>query len=149
MNSALKFLLKRPTDMQIRAWNILLWIIISWWAFYNLIYLNKSLDESFFWLTIGSFSIFIKYLLVGVWCIPLIMWLWNMCLLKSKYIRFLQTWIWFFLIYMSFKVQESANLDFDSLLLIIWIVAIVFWVSGKAITKTCLRYWEKVQKIRV
>ncbi len=146
---ALKWLTKRPTDTQIRMGNIVFWGILICIIAYNLFYLQKPLQENFFWVNVGNNVMFIKLLCLALGFIPLSMWLWNICFVRAKYMRILQAFIGVFLMYISYKIPESPILDFDTLLFILWCIALVAGILGKAITKTCLRYGEKVQKIRV
>lgn len=147
---AIKFLQKRPSDNTIRIWRIIFWLIISLWAYYSLIYSWRDLQESIMWILVtDSNEIVFKYLLVALGLIPLFMWITNICLLKSKYMRIVQIIFAFILFYASSTIVETADLWFDTLLWIMWIAPLIAWITWKCITKKCLRFWEKLTKIRV
>ncbi len=141
---------KRPTDKTILLWRILFWLILSWSLYYNLIFLNKWLDTNFFWVDVSESTVaYIKYFFTALWVIPIIMWVTNICLLKSLHIRIVQTVFWIVLFYISHKIQESPTLDIDVLIWFMWLFPLFAWISWKCITKKCLNYWYKIEKIRV
>ena len=88
-------------------------------------------------------------MVVSLWIIPIFMWLTNICLLKSKYIRIMQILFWITLFFISFIIKDIPVLWIDTLFWIMGVIPLLWWISWKLITKTCLRYWEKVTKIRV
>ncbi len=150
MLNFLKILTKRPSDKFIKISKIIFWLTLILSLYYNLIYLNKEIDSSFFWYTIdNNYIICIKYFIVSLWLVPLIMWAFNICMLKSKYIRILQIIFAILLFYTSTKFKDSPDLDIDVLLVIIAFFPLLAWITGKCITSKCLRYKEKITKIRV
>lgn len=144
----LKWLAVRPSDKKIVVWNLIFWVVWVAIIFYNLLYLNKSLETEFFWMDATHVAQYIKIFAVLLMVIPIINGL-NLPLLKAKYIRIYQIFLGIFLIYFSGKAVETPDLDYNIVLLILWIIALIFWITWKAITKKWLRYWEKIQKIRV
>ncbi len=146
----IKFLKKRPSDKTIRISRIVFWLILIWALFYNLIYLDKAIDTEYFWQEIDEKWLMIaKYIMISLWIIPLIMWVTNICLLKSKYMRIMQIFYAIVLFYVSSSIAESPDLDIDVLVWFMWLLPLIAWITWKCITKNCLRYWEKVTKIRV
>lgn len=150
MIGLIKFLQKRPSDKAIRIWRILFWLIYVSTMYYNLIYQGDALESNYFWIEISETSlIYIKYVLVAFWFIPMFIWLSNICLLKKKYMRILQIFVWIFLFYISSKIVEWPTLDIDSLLILMWLFPFLAWITWKCITTKCLRYKEKITKVRV
>lgn len=148
----IKFLQKRPTDKTILFWRIMFWLIYISIMYYNLIILPKWIDSSYlFWLvelSIEQVNI-LKYIMISIWIVPIIMWAWNICMLKKKYIKIIQIVFWFLLFYIAWSIEDSANLDFDVIIWFMWIFPLLAWITGKCITTKCLKYKEKITKIRV
>ena len=150
MLNFLKILTKRPSDKTIRIWRIIFGLVFSWAIYYNLVYQNWEMETSYFWMEVPEDKIiYIKYTLVGLWVIPLLMWALDLCVLKSKYMRIIQIVIGIFFFYISSKIIESPSLDVDTLILVMWFFPLIGGITWKCITKKCLRYKEKVTKIRV
>jgi len=146
----IKFLQKRPSDLTIRILRIIIGLILVLWWYYNLIYQPTDLETTYFWMDVSEwFNVYIEYIIVAMWFIPLIVWITNKCFLKKKYAKIMQIVIGFLLMYFSSKIEESPNLDYDSLLWIIWFLLILIWITWKWITTKCLKYKEKITKIRV
>jgi hypothetical protein len=93
----------------------------------------------------------IKYVLVWLWIIPIIMWIVKICFLKKKYMRIIQIIFAIFLFYISSKIiPGNANkLDVDSLIAFMWIFPLIAGITWKCITSKCLKFGEKITKIRV
>lgn len=146
----INFIKKRPSDMTIRLSRILFWLILSWGLYYNLIFLWKELDANFFRVDVSASTVLtMKYIFIALWIVPLIMWLTNLCLLKSLHIRIVQMVFWIVLFYVSHKIKESPNLDIDVLIWFMWLLPLFAWITWKCITTKCLKYGQKIQKIRV
>lgn len=141
---------KRPSDRTILLSRILFWLILSGSLYYNLIYLNKWLDTNFFWIEVSENTILIlKYVFISLWVVPLLLGITNMCMFKSKIVRIIQIIFWITLFYVSAKIQESPTLDIDVLILFMWFLPLFAWITWKCITTKCMKYGEKIQKIRV
>jgi hypothetical protein len=146
----INFIKKRPSDKTILLSRIVFWLIFSWSLYYNLIFLNKWLDTNFFWIDVSESTVlYIKYFFISLWLIPIIVWITNVCLFKSLKIRILQIVYWILLFYISAKIKESATLDIDVLIWFMWLFPLFAWITWKCITWKCLRYWYKIEKIRV
>lgn len=142
----LKFLTKRPSDKTILIWRIIFWILLIGVFYYNLIILGKWIDFPF----VGKENIlYVKYGITALWIIPLLLWITNLCLFKSKYVRIIQVIFGVILIYISSLIQESPSLDFDTLIFLMALLPLIAWASGKCITSKCLKYWQKITKVRV
>jgi hypothetical protein len=50
---------------------------------------------------------------------------------------------------MSSKIVETPTLDVDALLFLLAFPALFAAITGKCITSKCMKYKEKIQKIRV
>lgn len=148
----IKFIQKRPSDKTILSGRILFWLLYIWVMYYNLIYLNKGIDSEYFFGTLVLDAQWIeiaKYIMTGIWIVPVFMWLTNICLLKKKYMRIIQVVFWIVLFYIAGSIEESANLDFDVLIWFMGILPLFAGITGKCITSKCLKYREKITKIRV
>lgn len=148
----IKFIQKRPSDKTILGGRILFWLLYIWVMYYNLIYLNKWIDSIYLFglveLSIEQTEI-LKYVFTGIWIVPVFMWLTNICLLKKKYMRIVQVVFWIVLFYIAGSIEESANLDFDVLIWFMGLLPLFAGITGKCITSKCLKYREKITKIRV
>lgn len=147
-----KFMQKRPSDNTIKIWRILFWLILSWSLYYNFYYQTEvnNLVTNFFWVDLSSQTIeYIKYTFISLWIIPIFMWITNICLLKKKYMRIIQIIFWILLFYMSSQISPTNKLDIDVLILFMWFLPLIAWITWKCITSNCLKYMEKITKIRV
>ena len=150
----IKFLQKRPSDNTIYFGRIIFGLILITSLYYNLIYQWDKLENNFIWLfenvSENTLNI-IKYVLVGLWIIPVIMWIARICFLKKKYMRIIQIAFGIFLFYISSKIiPGNANkLDVDSLIAFLWFLPLFAGITWKCIAEKCLKYWEKITKIRV
>ena len=150
MMKFLQLLTKRPKDTTILRGLIVFWLLISLANYYNLIYQGDALETQFFWQTLdANVILIIKYIFVAIWLVPIYLWITKQCILKKKHMRYLQWAFWILLLYMSSKVVETPKLDVDALLFLLAFPAIIAWITGKCITSTCMKYKEKIQKIRV
>ena len=150
MMKFLQLLTKRPKDTTILRGLIVFWLLIAFSNYYNLIYQGDALETQFFWQDLSANTVLIiKYIFVAVGLIPIYLWITKQCVLKKKYMRYLQWWFGVLLLYMSSKVVETPKLDVDALLFLLAFPAIIAGITGKCITSTCLKYKEKIQKIRV
>ncbi len=149
---ALKILAKRPSDNTIRISRVIFWIILSGSVYYSLIYSWREIEtELIFWLfnLSDNWVVILKYIIASLWLVPIIMGATNICLLKSKYMRYLQIFFAIMLFYFSWIIVESANLWVDTLMWFMWIFPLLAWITWKCITSKCMRYKEKLTKIRV
>ena len=147
-----KMFQKRPSSKAIMIARIIFWLLLSISAYYSLIYSWREIDTSlFFWLVnlSESWVIITKYIIVALWLVPLIMWATNICLLKSKYMRYVQIFFWIALFYISWMMKSSPTLWVDTLYGIMWIFPLFAGITWKCITTKCLRYKQKITKIRV
>lgn len=146
----IELLKKRPSDNTIRISRILFGLIYSWALYYNLIMQNDAIETNFFWQELSeNWIIYMKYIIIALWLIPIIMWLTNICLLKSLYMRIVQIIFWIILFYISWKIVEWPILDVDTLIWFMWLLPLLAWITWKCITTKCLRFWQKVTKVRV
>jgi hypothetical protein len=91
----------------------------------------------------------VKYALVALWIIPVIMWAVKICVLKKKYMRIVQIVFWIFLFYISSIIVEGPSLDVDSLIAFMGILPLLAWITWKCIPSYCMKFAEKITKIRV
>ncbi len=142
----LKFLGKRPNDKTILWGRIIFWLLFIIVCYYNLIILGKRLQLDFIW---QENIIYVKYGITALGIIPLVLWFTNLCLFKSKYVRIIQSIFGAFIIYISSLIEKSPSLDIDTLLFLMWFFPLLAWITGKCITSKCLKYWQKIKKVRV
>lgn len=146
----INLLRKRPSDKTILISRIVFWLLLSWSLYYNLISLGKWLDPNFFWVDVSESTVtIIKYVFISLWLVPILLWVTNLCLFKSKYVRIIQIVFGVVLFYISHKIQESPTLDIDVLIWLMWLFPLIAWITWKCITSKCLKYWQKIEKIRV
>lgn len=145
-----KFMQKRPSDNTIKIWRIIFGLILTWSLYYNLIYQGDAIETNFFWMEVPETAIiYIKYCFAALWLIPILMWITNICLLKKKYMRYMQVFFWITLFYISSKIVPWPELDVDTLIFIMWFLPLLAWITWKCITSNCIKYREKITKIRV
>ena len=149
---ALKLLTKRPSDKTIRISRIIFWLILSFSAYYSLVYGWRELEtELFFWyINLSEAWVnYVKYAIIALWLIPLTMWATNICILKSKYMRYVQIFFGIVLLYVSWLIVETPDLWVETLYWVMWLLPLWAWITWKCITTKCLRFWQKMTKIRV
>lgn len=146
----IKLLQKRPSDKTIKIGRIIFGIILSWSLYYNLVYQADALETSFFWMELNDSTInYIKYAFSALWIIPIFMWVTNICLVKKKYMRYIQIFFAIVLFYISSKIVSWADLDVETLIFLMAFLPLIAWITWKCITSNCMKYKEKIQKIRV
>jgi len=150
----INFIQKRPSDNTIYFGRIIFGIILIASLYYNLIVQWDKLENDFIWLfeNVSEQSIMIlKYVLVWLWIIPIIMWIARICFLKKKYMRIIQAVFGIFLLYISSKIipGDANKLDVDSLIAFLWLLPLFAGITWKCIASKCLKFGEKITKIRV
>ena len=146
----LKILTKRPSDMNIRLLKIVFWLILAAWTYYSFMMAGAEWKENLMFDDfIPNTAMFYTYAYIAMWVLIVITWALNLNFLKSKYARILHILVWVDLLFGMNYMKETATLGFDTVLLLLWIVAIISGVTGKFITKKWLRAAQKVTKIRV
>jgi hypothetical protein len=146
----INFIRKRPSDTTIRVWRILFWLLLAWTAYYNLIYQWDAMENSFWGLEISNqTALVLKYILIWIAFVPVIVSILNKCVAKSKYIRIAQIVFWIVLFIYAGLIKDTPDLDFDVLVVFLWFLPLVAGITGKCIPKPCLRFGEKITKIRV
>lgn len=148
----IKFLQKRPSDKTIIIGRILFWLIYMSAMYYNFFIQENpnTLENVFFWQEVSEQSIiYISYFIIAIWIVPVIMWATNICVAKKSIMRIVQIIFGISLFYISSKIVEGPNLDVDSLVFFMWLLPFFAWITGKCITSKCMKFGEKVTKIRV
>ncbi len=146
----IKFMQKRPSDNTIKYGRIAFGVIYSTALYYNLIIQWDAIDSEIFFTTVSESSLeYIKYWFISLWIIPIFMWASNVCLLKKKHMRYLQVFFAVILFYISANIVEGPSLDVDSLIWLMALFPLFAWITWKCITTNCMKYKEKITKIRV
>jgi len=149
-----KLLQKKPKDSTIRIFRIVFSLLYIF-LLVNVFFLNKWQIETilFFWLIkLPNTQLYLNiyhYTLIGFWIFPLLMWLFNISFLKSKYLRITQIIFWIFLFYLANLLPTSAWLNEANGIALMWIFPILAWITWKLITTKWKKFKEKIQKIRV
>ncbi len=148
----LSLLQKRPSDLTIRLGRVIFGLVLIWVLYYNLIIQWDKIDNNFFWIDLNPQIVeYIKYFFIGIWIVPIIMWAFNLCLFKKKYVRIIQIIFGILLFYIANQILplDPDSLDVDVLVWFMWILPLLAWITGKCITTKCMKYKEKITKIRV
>ena len=150
----IKLLQKRPSDLTIRLGRVIFWLVLIWSLYYSLIYspVPDTIEKNFFWVDLDEQVVeYIKYVFVWIWIVPIIMWAFNICLFKKKYVRIIQIIFGIMLFYIASKIQlnDPDSLWVDTLVWFMWILPLLAWITWKCITTKCMKYKEKITKIRV
>ncbi len=152
MIGMIKFLQKRPSDKSIMIARILFWVIYISVLYYNFFLQEtpNTIQNIIFWQELSEQALtYITYWIIAIWIVPIIMWVTNICIAKKKIVRIIQIVFAIVLFFISSLIVEWPTLDIDSLVFIMWFFPLLAWITGKCITSKCLKYWEKVTKIRV
>ena len=152
MLGLIKTLQKRPSNKSILIARILFWIIYITVLYYNFFLQEEpnTIQNVIFWQELSQSAMeYITYWIIAIWIVPIIMWATNICIAKKKIVRIIQIVFSIVLFYISSLIVSWPNLDIDSLVLLMWFFPLIAWITGKCITSKCLKYWEKVTKIRV
>ena len=145
-----QFAMKRPTDKTIRIWRIVFGLILILSLYYNLIILNKWVETNYFGQNLANYEMIIKYIVIAIWIVPVFMWATNICLAKKKYVKIIQIIFAILLMFIAWSVlEEYPSIDIDFLVWIMSILPLFAWITWKCITSNCLKYNEKITKIRV
>lgn len=146
----INFIQKRPSDKAIRIGRVIFGLILITTLYYNLIIQWDAIQSTLFWNEVSETNLeYIKYAIVWLWIIPVIMWATKLCILKKKYMRIAQIAFAILLFYISSIIVEGPALDVDSLIWFMWILPLIAWITWKCIPSYCMRFAEKITKIRV
>lgn len=145
----ISFMQKRPSDLTVRISRVLFGLILISTLYYNLIIQWDAIETSFLFMDIENKINYVKYGLIALWIIPVFMWAVKICILKKKYMRIVQIVFWIFLFYISSIIVEGPELDIDSLIVFMWILPLIAWITWKCIPSYCMKFAEKITKIRV
>jgi len=148
----IKFLQKRPSDKTIIIWRIAFGLIYMTAMYYNLFLQEtpNTLENVFFWKEVSEQTlVYITYFIIAIWIVPVIMWATNICVAKKSIMRIVQIIFGISLFYISSKITEGPDLDVDALVFFMAFLPFFAWITGKCITSKCMKFGEKVTKIRV
>ncbi|MCP4523157.1 MAG: hypothetical protein GY828_02970 [Candidatus Gracilibacteria bacterium] len=150
MLKLIQFIQKRPSDKKIKIIGFLFGLVLILGGYYNLIYQNDLLNESIFGYAVSEQnSLYIKYGIIALGIVPLGRSFVKKCFLPKKYMKYLQLFFAILLFYVSSIIKETQDLDFDTLIVFMALVPLFSGITGKLIPTYCLKYGEKVTKIRV
>ncbi len=142
--------MQRPSDKTIKIIKIVFGLLLALWAYYNLVYQGDALEANFFGQeTTQAIRNYIKYAIVALGAVIAVIGITDFKVLKSKYVRYSQLFLAILLFYISSKIVENPNLDFDVLVFLLAFVPLVSGITGKLITKSGLKHGQKITKVRV
>ena len=152
----IKFLKKRPSDKTILAIRFIFGFVLVATLYYNFFVqegANEIESTMLFWnVDTSSFKEILKYVITALWLFPILFAVLNLsgiCVAKKKIIRIIQVVFAILIWYSAALVINTENLDINELLILAWFLPFFAGVTGKCIVSTCLKYGEKIQKIRV
>ncbi len=146
----LKMLMQRPSDKTIKIIRIVFGLLLALGAYYNLIYQGDALETTFFGQELDqTIRNYIKYAIVALGAVIVLLGITDFKVFKSKYVRYTQAFLFFLLMYISSKIAETPNLDFDILVWIMALVPLFAAITGKLITKSGLKHGQKITKVRI
>ena len=150
MMKFLQLLMKRPSDQQIRAWKILLWVALLAIGFIAFRVQNLELENSIFWVALDwEMKNILSYIIIGIWGIPLILWGLDINILSRGYTRIFQIISWIVLMIIAGIFIDRATLSVDIFYFILGLIVFFVGITGKFITKKGLKHGQKITKIRV
>ncbi|MCD5385340.1 hypothetical protein LRZ95_01585 [Candidatus Gracilibacteria bacterium] len=149
MMGFISFIQKRPSDLTIRASRIIFGLVLIISLYYNLIYQGDEIKTTFLFMNIENNVDIVKYILIALGVIPIFMGIFKICILKKKYMRIIQIIFGIFLFYISSIIVEGPSLDIDSLIAFMGFLPLIAGITGKCIPSYCMKYAEKITKIRV
>ncbi|MDD3794246.1 MAG: hypothetical protein PHI37_05505 [Candidatus Gracilibacteria bacterium] len=148
----IKFLQKRPSDKTIIIGRILFGVIYMSAMYYNFFVQENpnTFENVFFWQEVSEQTLnYISYFIIGIGIVPIIMGATNICVAKKSIMRIVQIIFGISLFYISSKIVEGPDLDIDALVFFMAFLPFFAGITGKCITSKCMKYGEKVTKIRV
>gem|GEM_PF-1387482 len=143
---------KRPSDVTIRMIRIAFGVLYSGLLYYNLIYLGKNIENEYFFgtLILDEQGMYVaKWTMITLGIFPLFLGITQMCLLRTKYMRICQLVLSFLVFYVAGSIEATPDLDFGVLIGLLGVVPLFSGITGKMIPSKCLKYKEKITKIRV
>lgn len=142
--------MQRPSDKTIMLIRTLFGLVLLLTAYYNLIYQGDSLESNFFGYELSqSMSTYVKYAIVALGWILAIIGITDLKVYKSKYVRYTQIFLALVLFYISSKIMEKPDLDFDILVFFMAFIPLFAGITGKLITQTGLKHGQKITKVRI
>lgn len=146
----LAMLAKRPSDKSIRIGQMAFWSIYVIAMAYNLCYLDKEINTILFGQDLSAHAETIKYIISGLWIIPLGMWIYGKPIARARNTRIMQVMFSIILFFISSAILiEWPSLDIDTLIFLMAFFPLFAGITWKCITKEGLRYWEKVTTVRI
>ncbi len=148
----IKTLQKRPSDRTILISRTIFWLLYIAVMYYNFFLQENpnAIQSVIFWFELSEMAItYITYGIIAIWIVPIIMGLTNLCIAKKKIMRIVQVVFAIVLFFIAWIIEDVPNLDVDVFVTLMWLLPLFAWITGKCITSKCLKYWQKVTKIRV
>jgi hypothetical protein len=146
----IKLLQKKISDKNIRILKVVFGLVYILSLSYNLLYQGDAIENSIFWIELSESGIlYTKYIIISFWLIPLISWAFDINIWKWKYVRIFQIFSWIALFYISWLIVDSPKLEVDTLIWIMWVFPLLWWITWKLITTKWSKHGYKVTKIRV
>ena len=148
----IKFMQKRPSDNTIKIGRILFGLIYIGVLYYNFFVqaTPNTIETTVFGQNLTeNWVLYTIYWIIAIWIVPIILGASNLCVAKKKIVRIIQIIFSVLLFIVASIIVEGPNLDIDTLVFMFAFLPMFAWITWKCITSKCLKYWEKVTKIRV
>lgn len=146
----IKLLQKKLSDKTIRTSKVIFGLIYILSLSYNLLYQGDAIENSILWIDLSENGmLYAKYIIISFWLIPLISGAFDINIWKGKYVRIFQIFSWIALFYISGIIVDSPKLEIDTLIWLMWIFPLVWWITWKLITTKWSKQGYKITKIRV
>jgi len=152
MMGFIKFMQKRPSDNTIKIGRILFGLIYIGVLYYNFFVqaTPNTIETTVFGQNLTeNWVLYTIYWIIALWIVPIILGASNLCVAKKKIVRIIQIIFSVLLFIVASIIVEGPNLDIDTLVFMFAFLPMFAWITWKCITSKCLKYWEKVTKIRV
>jgi hypothetical protein len=146
----IKLLQKKFSDKNIRIMKVVFGLIYIWALSYNLLYQGDAIGDSILWIDLSeNGKLYAKYIIISFWFIPLLSGTFDINVWKWKYVRIFQIFSWITLFYISGLIVDSPKLEIDTLIWLMWVFPLLWWITGKLITTKWAKQGYKITKIRV
>jgi len=147
-----KLFQKRPSDKAIKLTRIWIWLFYILLLSLTFYVFDINIENSYFGQILTELQVKItKIVLVSMWILPILVWLFDITILKSKFCRIIHIIIaiGLFILPGIVQVPLDGKIIPTDFMFIIALFALFSWITWKFITKKWLRFGQKVTKIRV
>lgn len=142
--------MKRPSDTQIRAAKIILWVLLLAIGFIAFRVQNLQLEQNIFWVVLDpQMKNILQYIIIWIGGLPLLLGGLDINVLSRGYTKIMQIIFGAILIVISSLFIDIATLSVDIFYFLLGLIVAIVGITGKFITKKGLKHGQKITKIRV